>query len=138
MSLTQEEMTMTDDLTDTFDNLEAEVMETLDNPTPSFLIDFPYVVSFTMPQDGHATKVTVETRSETICTAHDEDEVRQELKSHQPDFNTFYVERLIKWICGNIDNVNPVDASVSYGDDYKISPMTPVEVATFKRDCTDE
>ena len=131
-------MSMTDDLTNTLDNLETEELETLDNPTPSFLIDFPYVVSFTMPQDGHATKVTVETRSETICTAHDEDEVRQELKSHQPDFNTFYVERLIKWLCGNIDNVNPVDASISYGDDYKISPMTLEDVTAFKRDCTDE
>ena len=129
---------MTQNLTHSLDELETEVMETLDKTTPSFLIDFPYVVSFTMPQDGHATKVTLETRSETICTAHDEDEVRQELKSHQPDFNTFYVERLIKWLCGNIDNVNPVDASVSYGDDYKISRMTPAEAAAFKRDCTDE
>ena len=129
---------MTQNLTHSLDELETEVMKTLDKPTPSFLIDFPYVVSFTMPQDGHATKVTLETRSETICTAHDEDEVRQELKSHQPDFNTFYVERLIKWLCGNIDNVNPVDASVSYGDDYKISRMTPAEAAAFKRDCTDE
>ena len=129
---------MTQNLTHSLDELETEVMETLDNPTPSFLIDFPYVVSFTMPQDGHATKLTVETRSETICTAHDEDEVRQELKYHQPDFNKFYGERLIKWLCGNIENVNPVDASVSYGDDYKISPMTPVEVTTFKEGCTDE
>ena len=129
---------MTDDLTHSLDELETEVMETLDNPTPSFLVNFPYVVSFTMPQDGHATKVMVETRSKTICTAHDEDEVRQELKSHQPDFNTFYVERLIKWLCGNIDNVNPVNASVSYGDDYKISRMTPAEAAAVKRDYTDE
>ena len=129
---------MTQNLIHSLDELETEVMETLDNPTPSFLIDFPYVVSFTMSQDGHATKVTVETRSETICTAHDEDEVRQELKSHQPDFNTFYVERLIKWLCGNIENVNPVDASVSYGDDFKIRRMTPAEAAAFKRDCTDE
>ena len=114
------------------------MIETLENPIPSFLIDFPYEVSFTMPQDGHVTKVTFETRSETICTALDEDEVRQELKSHQPIFNTFYVERLMKWLCRNIENVNPVDASVSYGDDYKISPMTPVEVTAFKRDCSDE
>ena len=131
-------MTMTDELTNNLDNLETEELETLDNPTPSFLIDFSYVVSFTMPQDGHATKVTIETRSETICTAHDEDEVRQELKSQQADFNTFYVERLIKWFCGNIDNVNPVDASVTYGEDYKISRMTPAEATAFKRDCTDE
>ena len=129
---------MKQNLTHSLDELETEVMATLDNPTPSFLINFPYVVSFTMPQDGHATKVTLETRSETICTAHDEDEVRQELKSHQPDFNTFYVERLIKWLRRNIDNVNPVDASVSYGDDYKISPMTLEDVTAFKRDCTDE
>ena len=92
---------MTQNLTHSLDELETEVMETLDNPTPSFLVNFPYVVSFTMPQDGHATKVTLETRSETICTAQDEDEVRRELKSHQPDFNTFYVERLIKWLPDN-------------------------------------
>jgi hypothetical protein len=128
---------MTDALTNTLDDLEAEVMETLDNPTPSFLIDFPYEVSFSMPQDGHATKVTIETRSETICTAHDEDEVRQELKLHQPVFDTFYVERLMKWLCGNIENVNPSDANVTYGDDYKISPMTAAEVTAFKGDCTD-
>ena len=129
---------MTQNLTHLLDELEAEVLETLDNPTSTFRIDFPYVVSFTMPEDGDVTKVTVETRSETICTAHDETEVRQELKSHQPDFNTFYLERLIKWLCRNIENVNPVDASVSYGDDYKFSPMTPVEVTAFKRDCSDE
>ena len=54
---------MTDALTNTLDDLEAEVMESIDNPTPSFLIDFPYEVSFTMPKDGHTTKVTVETQS---------------------------------------------------------------------------
>ena len=129
---------MTQNLTHSLDELETEVMETLENPTPSFLIDFTYVVSFTMPEDDDVTKVTVETRSETICTAHDEDEVRQELKSHQPDFNTFYVERLIKWLRRNIENVNPVDAFVTYGDDYKISRMTLEDVTVFKRDCTNE
>ena len=129
---------MTQNLTQTLDGLEVEVIGTLDNPTSSFLIDFPYVVSFTMPQDGHVTKVTVETRSETICTALDEDEVRQELKLHQPVFNTFYVERLMKWLCGNIENVKPSDANVTYGDDYKISPMTVAEVTAFKGDCVDE
>ena len=104
---------MTQNLTQTLDGLETEVLETQKNPTPSFLVDFPYEVSFTMPQDGHVTKVTVETRSETLCTALDEDEVRLELKLHQPIFNTFYVERLMKWLCGNIENVNPLDAFVS-------------------------
>jgi len=131
-------MTMIDNLNNTLDKFETEVMETLDNPTPSFLIDFPYVVTFNMPQDGHVTKVIIEARSETICTAQDEDEVRQELKFHQPIFNTFYVERLMKWLCRNIENVNPSDANVTYGGDYKISPMTPDEVTAFKGDCVDE
>jgi hypothetical protein len=112
--------------------------ETGENPTPHFLVDFPYEISFTMPTDGNVTKFTATTRSETICSGDDEEEVRQDLKNHQPDFNTFYVERLFKWLSKNIENVNPENVSVTYGDDYKISPMTPDEVITFKGDCTDD
>jgi hypothetical protein len=129
---------MSKPLTDTLHEVEIGVDDTLANPTPHFLVDFPYEVSFTIPTDGNVTKLTVTTRSETICSGDDEEEVRQELKVHQPDFNTFYVERLFRWLGKNIENVNPAYASVSYWDDYKISPMTQDEVIAFKGDCTDD
>ena len=36
------------------------------NPFSAYRIEFPYTCSFSIPEDGHITKVTIETRSEEL------------------------------------------------------------------------
>ena len=55
-----------DNLETTLDQLETKVLETLENPYSTYLVQFPYTCSFTIPDDGNVTRVTIESRSEVL------------------------------------------------------------------------
>jgi len=74
---------MTDALTNTLDDLEAKVMATLDNPYCAYCVQIPYSVSFTIPDDGHQTSITIESRSEILRYGRDEQDIHHQMRLDQ-------------------------------------------------------
>ena len=46
--------------------MEKDDLEIIDNPYSTYLVQFPYPCSFTIPDDGNVTRVTIESRSEVL------------------------------------------------------------------------
>jgi hypothetical protein len=57
---------MKDQLETTIDQMEMQIRETIENPYSPYLVQFPYTCSFTIPQDGNVTRVTIETKIELM------------------------------------------------------------------------
>ena len=58
---------MTEELETTLDQLEKEVLETIENPYSTYRVEFPYSCSLTIPDDGHVTRITIDSRSEMFA-----------------------------------------------------------------------
>ncbi len=51
------------------DTIEDEVLRDIEkpeNPYKRYRVEFPFTCTFTIPEDGHNTRVTIETRSEHL------------------------------------------------------------------------
>ena len=46
--------------------MEKDDLEIIYNPYSTYLVQFPYTCSFTIPDDGNVTRVTIESRSEVL------------------------------------------------------------------------
>ena len=65
------------------DTIEDEVLRDIEkpeNPYKRYRVEFPFTCTFTIPEDGHNTRVTIETRSEHLHHAKSEDDVRLQLE----------------------------------------------------------
>ena len=114
---------MTQNLTHPLDELETEVLETLDNPYRAYSVQLPSSVSFTIPDDGHHTKITIESRSEILRYGRDEQDIYLQMELDQTHGRPTYAKHLIRWVSDRLGNINPREATVTYGDDHTISLM---------------
>ena len=117
------------------DNLENEQPE---NPYKRYCVEFPFTCTFTIPKDGHNTKVTIETRSEHLHHAKSEDDIRLQLeKDHEIDA-PLNAKRILKFISDELYGIEPRDIIVTYHPDYTIELATPEKVEEIVEDFLDE
>jgi len=126
---------MTDALTNTLDDLETEVMETLNNPYRAYSVKFPYQVSFSFPDDDHHTQITILSTSEILRYGRDEQDIHHQMKMDQAHGEPTYAKHLISWISDRLGNINPREATVTYGDNLTIEIMTDEQIDQFRQDC---
>jgi len=129
---------MTDELTNTLDELEAEVMETLDNPYRTYSVKFPYQVSFSFPDDDHHTQITIESRSEILRYGRDEQDIHHQMELDQAHGEPTYAKHLIDWISDRLGNINPREVTVTYGTNPTIEIMTDEQIDEFRQDCLND
>jgi hypothetical protein len=128
-------MSMIDELTN---NLETEVIETLDNPYRTYSVQFPYTVAFTIPDDGHQTSITIESRSEILRYGRDEQDIHQQMELDQVHGEPTYAKHLINWVSDRLKNIEPREATVTYGDTSTIEIMTDEQIDEFREDCLND
>ena len=117
------------------DNLENEQPE---NPYKRYCVEFPFTCTFTIPKDGHNTKVTIETRSENLMHGTSESDIRLQLdKDHEIDA-PLNAKRILKFISDELYGIEPRDVIVTYHPDYTIELATPEKVEEIVEDFLDE
>ena len=117
------------------DNLENEPPE---NPYKRYCVEFPFTCSFTIPKDGHNTKVTIETRSEHLHHAKSESDIRLQLeKDHEIDA-PLNAKRILKFVRDEMWEIKPRDVTVTYHPNYTIELATPEKVEEIVEDFLDE
>ena len=113
------------------DNLENEQPE---NPYKRYCVEFPFTCTFTIPKDGHNTKVTIDTRSENLMHGTSESDIRLQLeKDHEIDV-PLNAKRILKFVRDGMWNVEPRDVSVTYHPDYIIELATSEKVQEIVED----
>ena len=123
------------------DTIEDEVLRDIEkpeNPYKRYRVEFPFTCSFTIPEDGHNTKVTIETRSEHLHHAKSEDDVRLQLERDREIDGPLNATRILKFVRDGMWNVEPTDVSVTYHPDYTIELATPEKVQEIVEDFLDE
>ena len=117
------------------DNLENEQPE---NPYKRYCVEFPFTCSFTIPKDGHNTKVTIDTRSENLMHGTSESDIRLQLeKDHEIDA-PLNAKRILKFISDELYGLEPRDVTVTYHPDYTIELATTEKVEEIVEDFLDE
>ena len=111
--------------------LEDEVLRDIEkpeNPYKRYRVEFPFTCIFTIPEDGHNTKVTIETRSEHLHHAKSEDDVRLQLEKDREIDGPLNAKRILKFVRDEMWGIEPTDVSVTYHPDYIIELATPEKV----------
>jgi hypothetical protein len=129
---------VTDELETTLDQLETKVLETLENPYSTYLVQFPYTCSFTIPDDGNVTTVTIESRSEVLRYGRDNHDMEHQTELDQEHGKSTYAKHLIKWTRDRMHTIDPREVEVLYGDNPTIELMTNEQIEEFREGCLND
>lgn len=121
-----------DELNKTVDELETEVRETLENPYNVYSVKFPYECSFSIPDDGYKTGVTINTTSEKVMFGRNDHDVSMQLELDQEHGRPTNAKHILDWLKGRMFSIDPREVTVTYGDGYTIDPMTDEEIDEFR------
>jgi len=122
----------------TLHQLETEVLETIENPYSTYRVEFPYTCSFTIPEDGNVTRVTIESRSEMVRYGRDEHDINLQMELDQEHGNPTYAKHLIEWTRDKMHSIDPREVTVTYGDNPTIEPMTDDDIEEFREGCLND
>jgi len=119
----------------TLDELETEVMETLDNPYSTYQVTLPYTCIFTIPDDDNITEVTISTKSQMIRYGRNEQDIEFELELDRKHSESTYAKHILKWTANQLFNIDPKNVEVKYGTSPDIKLMTNEEIDDYRNDC---
>lgn len=130
---------MDDELTTTLNQLETEVLETQENPYSTYLVQYPYTVSYSFPDDGQHTTITIESTSQVLMYGKNTHDMELQTQSDQDHSRHTFAKHLINWVSSRMSDIEPREAVVNYGHDTKIELMTNGQIDDFRERClTDE
>jgi len=111
---------------------------TADKPYQTYKVEFPYTCSFTILEDDHNTRVTIESRSEVLRYGRDEVDIKHQLELDQNQGKPTYAKHLLKWVNDQIWTVDPREVTVTYGDHHIIKPMSKDQIEEFTESCLND
>jgi hypothetical protein len=120
------------------DQLQTKVLETLENPYSTYLVQFPYTCSFTIPEDGNVTTVTIESRSEVLRYGRNNHDMELQMQLDQEHGKPTYTKHLIEWTRDKMHSIDPREVEVSYGDNSTIELMTNEQIEEFRKGCLND
>ena len=124
-----------ENLETTLDQLETEVLETLENQYSTYLVQFPYTCSFTIPDDGNVTRVTIESRSEVLRYGRNNHDMELQMQLDQEHGKPTYAKHLIEWTRDRMHTIDPKEVTVTYGENRTIQPMNSEDIQQFTVSC---
>ena len=127
-----------DELEKTVEELEQEVLDELDNPYKPYRVVVPYEVSFTFPQDGHNTELTIRTRSEEVRYGRNEKDVLLQKEIDNRLSRKTYSKHIINWVRERLWYIDLDECDLEYTGKPSVSPMTKKEVKDFTETCLNE
>ena len=122
---------MSDELNKTVDELEQEVLDTLENPYKPYRIVNPYEVRFTLPDDGHRTEVIVRIRSEEVRFGRNIKDVLLQKEVDNRYGKKTYGKHILEWIKNHMGNVDIDEMDIEYTSDPTAVLMTNDDIQEF-------
>ena len=123
------------------DTIEDEVLRDIEkpeNPYKRYRVEFPFTCTFTTPEDGHNTRVTIETRSENLMHGTSESDIRLQVdKDHEID-GPLNAKRTLKFVQGAMWGIEMSDVTVNYHPEFTVELATPEKVQEIVEDFLDE
>jgi hypothetical protein len=129
---------MSNKLNETLDQLKTNVLEILENPYSTYLVQFPYTCSFTIPEDGNVTTVTIESRSEVLRYGRDKHDIKLQMELDQEHGKPTYAKHLMEWTRDRMHTIDPREVTVTYQNNPTIEPMTDEDIDEFRERCLDD
>ena len=126
---------MSNELNETLDKLETKVLDTLENAYSTYLVQFPYTCSFTIPDDGNVTRVTIESRSEVLRYGRNNHDMELQMQLDQEHGKPTYAKHLIEWTRDRMHSIDPEEVTVTYGENHTIQPMNSDDIQQFMVSC---
>ena len=118
--------------------MKKDDLETIDNPYSTYLVQFPYTCSFTIPDDGNVTRVTIESRSEMVRYGRDEHDIKLQMELDQEHGRPTYAKHLMEWTRDKMHTIDPREVTVTYQNNPTIEPMTVEDIDEFRERCLDD
>ena len=118
--------------------MKKDDLETIDNPYSTYLVQFPYTCSFTIPHDGNVTRVTIESRSEVLRYGRDNHDIELQIELDQEHGGPTYAKHLIEWTRDRMHTIDPREVDVTYQNNPTIEPMTDKDIDEFRERCLDD
>jgi hypothetical protein len=137
-----------DELEDTLNKLENEVMEELDgepvpfkenpfnlNPMTAYKIEFPYSVRFTLSDDDHRTEVVINSISQEMTFARPPEDALFQKEKNDAVSKNGYTNHIVKWVRDRMSEPHFKETcELEYTDDPIAKEMTEEEVRTYERE----
>ena len=127
-----------DELEKTVEELEQEVLDELENPYEPYRVVVPYEVSFTFPQDGHNTEITIRTKSEEVRYGRNEKDVLLQKEINNQLSRKTCSKHIINWVRERLWYIDLDECDLEYTGNPSVSPMTKKEVKNFTESCLNE
>ncbi len=122
----------------TLDELETEVIETLDNPYSTYQVTLPYTCIFTIPDDDNNTEVTISTKSQSISYGRTEHDIELQMDLNKEHSKPTYAKHILTELSHQLSNIDPKDVDVEYGSSVTITPMTDQDIDTYRNECLED
>lgn len=112
--------------------------EDTNNGYSTYSVVFPYECSFTIPDDGNETEITIKTKSQVLRYGKGEEDIRLQMELDLEQGKETYAKHILKWVSNKLYNIDPRDVNVSYEDITSINLMSDEEIDEFREDCLND
>ena len=131
--ITKGKYEMSDELEQTLDALEKEVLDELNSTHSPYQTITHYTCSFTIPDD-ETTEVIIKTKSSGVCFASSPEDAIAQTKTANSYSRQSYASYILRYVRDNLLTIDAADATLTYTQDPTINPMTQEDLQDFQRD----
>jgi hypothetical protein len=126
-------MNMNDDLEQTLNALEQEVLDEHNTTHQPYRTIIHFTCSLTIPDD-ETTEVIIKTKSAGVCFASSPQDALQQTKTENHYSQQSYASYILGYLRDNLLTIDVNDVTLTYTQDPTINPMTDDDLKGFQRD----
>ena len=106
-----------------------------DTPYRPYRVELPYRCSFSIPEDGRITTITIDTRSEELRYGKDEKDIHHQKSAENKHSRPTYAKHILEWTHNHLYSIDPRECEVEYQKGMVIEPMTQEQVNEYREGC---
>ncbi len=124
---------MNDELDETLDELEQEVLDELNTTHRPYRTITSYTCSLTIPDD-ETTEVIIKTKSASVCFATSLEDALKQMKCDQQYSQKGFASHILRYVAENLPEVDLESVDLTYTGEPIVTPMTDDELSGFQRE----
>ncbi len=124
---------MSDELNQTLDELEQEVLDDLNPSHSPYRTITEYTCSLIIPDD-EITEVIIKTKSAGVCFASSPEDALKQMKCDQQYSQQGYASHILRYVAENLPTIALENVEMTYTGEPIVTPMTDDELSGFQRE----
>ena len=124
---------MSDELEQTLDELEQEVIDELNSNHRPYKTITSYTCSIIIPDD-ETTEVIIKTKTAGVCFASSPKDALQQTKIGNQYSHQSYASYIIRYVRENLWDIDVADTNLTYTDEPTITRMTQDDLQGFQKE----